>query len=77
MTSQQINNQNRIDLQVEIPEELMASMSQYLDSHPGWSQHRIFSAALSLFLMQNRGEDKPSDRGVNQVYLDMMFDYEH
>ena len=61
-----------IDLCVEVPEELHQPLQQYLDTHPGWSQHRVFSAALSLFLMQNGH----STCSVNQTYLDMVFDYE-
>jgi hypothetical protein len=62
----------RIDLSVEVPEELHESMKQYLDAHPEWSQNRVISAALSLFLMQNGH----CNRQVNQTYLNMTFDYE-
>ncbi|HEY9764069.1 MAG TPA: DUF2811 domain-containing protein [Trichocoleus sp.] len=61
----------RISLDVEIPEELHESMQVYLDTHPTWSQHRVFCAALSLFLMQNG----MCDRKVNRIYLDSLFDY--
>ncbi|MEA5463650.1 DUF2811 domain-containing protein [Leptothoe sp. PORK10 BA2] len=43
----------------------------YLEQHPAWDQDRVFSAALSLFLMQN-GE---SDRRTSRVYLDTLFNY--
>ncbi|HEY9738550.1 MAG TPA: DUF2811 domain-containing protein [Trichocoleus sp.] len=61
----------RISLNVEIPEELHESLQGYLEAHPAWSQHRVFCAALSLFLMQNG----TCDRRVNRIYLDALFDY--
>nr|WP_242028284.1 DUF2811 domain-containing protein [Pseudanabaena sp. FACHB-2040] len=61
----------RISLNVEIPEELHESLQTYLETHPTWSQHRVFCAALSLFLMQNG----MCDRRVNRIYLDALFDY--
>ncbi|PSN18548.1 hypothetical protein C7271_11955 [filamentous cyanobacterium CCP5] len=61
----------RISLFAEIPEELHEVLQEYLDTHPAWSQHRVFCAALSLFLMQNGA----SDRGINRIYLDSLFDY--
>lgn len=61
----------RISLLVEVPEELHEALQNYVDVHPTWSQHRVFCAALSLFLMQN-GQ---SDRQVNRIYLDALFDY--
>lgn len=61
----------RISLQAEIPEELHEALQNYLDTHPAWSQHRVFCAALSLFLMQNG----TSDRKINRIYLDSLFDY--
>lgn len=60
-----------ISLLVEIPEELHESLQGYLESHPAWSQQRVFCAALSLFLMQNGS----GDRRVNRIYLDTLFDY--
>lgn len=61
----------RISLDVEIPEELYESLQTYLNGHAAWSQHRVFCAALSLFLMQNG----TCDRKVNRIYLDSLFDY--
>ena len=62
---------HRISLNVEVPEELHNAMVSYVESHPAWSQHRVFCAALSLFLMQNG----VSDRRINRLYLDTVFDY--
>ena len=58
-----------ISILAEIPEELHQTLKVYLESHPDWDQDRVFSAALSLFLLQN-GE---SDRRAAQVYLDTLF----
>jgi hypothetical protein len=61
----------RISLNVEVPEELFEAMQGYVETHPSWSQHRVCCAALSLFLMQNG----ISDRRINRLYLDAVFDY--
>lgn len=63
----------RVSLMVEVPEELHAALQSYVDTHPAWSQHRVFCAALSLFLMQD-GSSQPD---VNRIYLDALFDYVH
>ncbi|NEQ69662.1 MAG: DUF2811 domain-containing protein, partial [Symploca sp. SIO2D2] len=42
-----------VSILAEIPEELHESLKGYLESHPNWDQDRVFSAALSLFLLQN------------------------
>lgn len=61
----------RVSLLAEVPEDLYDALQVYLETHPAWSQHRVFCAALSLFLMQN-GQ---CDRSVNRIYLDALFDY--
>ncbi|MGF1568015.1 MAG: DUF2811 domain-containing protein [Nodosilinea sp.] len=61
----------RISLNVEVPDELYQAMQTYVETHPTWSQHRVCCAALSLFLMQNG----ISDRRINRLYLDAVFDY--
>lgn len=61
----------RVSLNVEIPEELYDSLRTYVENHQGWSQHRVFCASLSLFLMQNGVKD----RQINRLYLDTVFDY--
>lgn len=63
----------RVSLLAEIPEELHEALQTYLDTHPAWSQHRVFCAALSLFLMQNG----TCDRSVNRIYLDALFDFDY
>ncbi|MBE9160093.1 DUF2811 domain-containing protein [Nodosilinea sp. LEGE 06152] len=61
-----------IQLQVEISEDLHNALQSYLESNPGCSQTRVFSAATALFLMQNGA----SDRSVNRTYIDALFGYE-
>lgn len=68
----------RVSLMAEVPEELYDALQIYLEGNPAWNQHRVFCAALSLFLMQNSSsqESSPKDRrDVNRIYLDALFDY--
>lgn len=58
-----------ISILADIPEELHDTLQGYLDTHPDWDQNRVFSAALSLFLMQNG----TTDRHTTRVYLDSLF----
>ncbi|PZD70348.1 hypothetical protein C1752_13981 [Acaryochloris thomasi RCC1774] len=62
-------NATTISILAEIPEELHETLKSYLEAHPDWDQDRVFSAALSLFLLQH-GE---SDRRAARVYLDTLF----
>jgi len=61
--------QATISILAEIPEDLHETLKGYLESHPDWDQDRVFTAALSLFLLQN-GE---CDRRAARVYLDTLF----
>lgn len=58
-----------ISTNIEIPESLHMSVTQYIETHPEWSQERVMQAALSLFLLQN-GTNQPQ---VSEVYLDSLF----
>lgn len=62
-------NAATVSILAEIPESLHDSLKNYLETHPDWDQDRVFSAALSLFLLQN-GD---SDRRAARVYLDTLF----
>jgi hypothetical protein len=66
-----------ISLMVEIPEVLHTSLEKYLELRPDWDQDRVFTAALSLFLIQNRGSDSFSEsahqRQASRIYLDALF----
>ncbi|TVQ15596.1 MAG: DUF2811 domain-containing protein [Leptolyngbya sp. DLM2.Bin27] len=70
----------KVSLMAEVPEELYNALQTYLEGNPTWNQHRVFCAALSLFLMQNSsgsGQQTLSKghRDVNRIYLDALFDY--
>lgn len=58
-----------ISILAEIPEDLHETLKGYLESHPDWDQDRVFSAALSLFLIQN----SECDRRAARVYLNTLF----
>jgi hypothetical protein len=60
----------RVSMLSEIPEDLHNSLADFLESHPTWDQDRVFSAAISLFLLQNGRKDKTTSR----IYLDTLFD---
>jgi hypothetical protein len=66
-----------ISLLVEVPEVLHEALKSYLEARPDWDQDRVFTAALSLFLIQNRGTDalpeKPYQRQASRIYLDTLF----
>jgi hypothetical protein len=62
---------------IEIPEVLHDSLRTYLELRPDWDQDRVFIAALSLFLIQNRSSDSFSEsshqRQASRIYLDTLF----
>ena len=66
-----------VSILAEIPEDLHTSLRCYLERHPDWDQDRAFSAALSLFLLQNGHsnsmEDSRNYRRTARVYLDSLF----
>lgn len=66
-----------VSILAEIPEELHESLQGYLETHPDWDQDRVFSAALSLFLLQNGSSESidssRSYRRAARVYLDTLF----
>ena len=58
-----------VSILTEVPEELVETLQSYLTTHPDWDQDRVFTAALSLFLLQN-GD---TDRRAAKVYLNSLF----
>lgn len=68
-----------ISILAEIPEELHESLKTYLDSHPDWDQDRVFTSALSLFLLQNGNSATPDAsrcyRQAARVYLESLFQH--
>jgi hypothetical protein len=66
-----------ISVLIEIPEVLHEALKNYLELRPDWDQDRVFTAALSLFLLQNRGSDSTLESGyqrqASRIYLDTLF----
>ncbi len=68
-----------VSLLVEIPEALHQTFLTFLDTRPDWDQDRVMSAALSLFLLQNRPTADRSntrsdlERQTARIYLDSLF----
>lgn len=53
----------------QLPAPLSRHLEAFTEQRPDWTQERILSSALSLFLLQNG----VSDRAVSEVYLRSMF----
>lgn len=63
-----------VELFVQIPEALHESFQAFLDARPDWDQDRVMTAALSLFLLQNRpANERERDRTTARTYLDSIF----
>jgi hypothetical protein len=58
-----------VSILTEIPEALHESLKSYLETHTDWDQDRVFTAALSLFLLQSGN----GDRCAARVYLETLF----
>ncbi len=58
-----------VSILAEIPETLHESLKAYLETHPDLDQDRVFTAAVSLFLIQNSSNDRRAAR----AYLDSLF----
>ena len=58
-----------VSILTEVPEELVETLQSYLATHPDWDQDRVFTAALSLFLLQSGN----TDRRAARVYLNSLF----
>jgi Protein of unknown function (DUF2811) len=70
---------SNVSILAEIPEELHETLKNYLEGHPDWDQDRVFSAALSLFLLQNGNcetvNSSRSYRSAAKVYLHSLFQH--
>jgi hypothetical protein len=66
-----------VSLLIEVPEVLHDSLKNYLEIRTDWDQDRVFTAALSLFLLQNRGThaapDQQHQQQASRIYLDTLF----
>jgi len=71
------NMNTSVSIFAEIPEDLHESLTKYLEKHPNWDLDRVFSAALSLFLLQNEGsyggQTSPNYQACARVYLETLF----
>jgi hypothetical protein len=47
-----------VGILAEIPEVLHAALKGYLETHETWDQDRLFTAALTQFLLQNGEDDR-------------------
>lgn len=61
----------KASLEVEIPDTLNNSLNAFVEAHPSWDFNRVFTAGLSLFLLQNGDNDLTASR----VYLDTLFNF--
>lgn len=66
-----MNSNEIVSLEVEIPDALNDSLNAFVEAHSAWDFNRVFTAGLSLFLLQN-GEN---DRTASRVYLDTLFNF--
>lgn len=69
-TVDSVDSNAPISLLVEIPPDLFKGMGAYLATHPEWDQDRVFTAALSLLLLQLPG---PFQRRASRIYLETLF----
>jgi hypothetical protein len=67
-----------VSLLVEVPEVLHEALQSFVDSRPDWDQDRVFTASVSLFLLQNKAGDSAKEnsyhREASRIYLDTLFD---
>ncbi|BBA78972.1 hypothetical protein RGRSB_0385 [cyanobacterium endosymbiont of Rhopalodia gibberula] len=67
-----------VSIFAEIPEELYESLKNFLETHPNWDLDRVFTAALSLFLLQNQNDDISQSitnyHACTQVCLETFFE---
>ncbi len=67
-----------VSILAEIPDELHLEIAGYLENHANWDQDRLFTAALSLFLLQNEESSSTTaslPQQAARVYLDSVFQY--
>ncbi|MGP0129037.1 MAG: DUF2811 domain-containing protein [cyanobacterium endosymbiont of Rhopalodia musculus] len=67
-----------VSIFAEIPEELHESLKNYLETHPNWDLDRVFTSALSLFILQNENNEISQSiinyRACARVYLETLFE---
>lgn len=61
---------NRVSLSVEIHEDIYDCIQDFLASNPQWNRETVINASMSLFLLQNHKQIKPTDyRTCSRNYL--------
>ena len=71
-SSKPLNNvelQESISLEAEIPEALYMGMKSFISMNPTWDQYSLMTSAIANFLFQNGCED----RVVTEIYLKDLF----
>ena len=53
----------------EVPADLKAAMTSFIEDHPNWDQYRLVQAALAGFLILNGIES----RAITRLYINNMF----
>lgn len=68
-----MNNEATITLSTEQDENLVACVSNFLESHPQWNQDQVISAGISLFLLQNSQDMGFGDRQIcSEKYINLL-----
>ncbi len=58
-----------ISIETEIPEALYQGMKEFIGDNPNWDQYSVMSSALANFLFQSGCDD----RSVTERYLNDLF----
>ena len=69
ITSRDLDSEEIISFQTEIPQPIQQAMKNYIETHPNWDQYRLLQAALAGFLIQNG----ISSRLITRLYIGNMF----
>ena len=64
-----LDSEEIISFQTEIPQPIQQAMKVYIEKHPNWDQYRLLQAALAGFLIQNG----ISSRLITRLYIGNMF----
>lgn len=57
----------KVEVCAQLDQRLHDAIAAYVAAHPGWDSNRVWTAAMSLFLLQNGQGD------VGDIYIDAMF----
>jgi hypothetical protein len=54
----------------QLPPELQEQLDRFLEIAPEWSEDRVMTASISMFLMQDK---RSNNRTTSRIYLDALF----